>query len=118
MHGSKLEHSIYVCGGASILQLTVGEWTFSLRISSARCGRAAAAGPCDGNILAMCLRYLGVVREDRGHSCYVFIAGEANELLERELTSLDQVNSSVRRGRGTPCNSRGFLNLYIHAAHA
>ena len=98
-----------------VRQLTVGEWTFSLRISSARCGRA---GPCDGNILAMCLRHIGAVREDRGHSCYVFIAGEANELLERELTSLDQVNSTVRRGRGIPCNSRGFLNLYIHAAHA
>ena len=77
------------------LQLTAGEWTFSLRISSARCGNAA---PCDGYILAVCLRPLGTVRAD-GHSCYLFIAGTANELMERDLTSLDEVNSTVRKGR-------------------
>lgn len=76
------------------MELGVAEWTFSLRIGSARCNQRAD-GSCDGLFMAMCLRHPGTLLENR-ESCPLFIAArDAATLLDRELTSADQVNLMV-----------------------
>ena len=82
------------------LQLVRGAWTFSLRVSSARCCTSPTSceqvGSCEDLAIGICLRSPDTPVEDRESCSVFFLTDNGSDIIDRQLTPADAFRVRIK----------------------